>query len=454
MNIKSLTTAIIDNDIIAFTDHLEILSDLDEMDQYGFNPLIEAVIMQRSEMLQKLLSKKVNIDNPDGCGRTALHWAVYNNDLQVCKILLTHGANPNAYTTAGHPILVYPLLREQSELVNLLSDNGANIDFAKEYIHVKLLGHRYELIGQAFIPSSNKELVAVDFDGFYIEGSINIVKDSLARFAKNYFAKNLKEYFPILNISASVLNNLAILAKYQHYLVDAKDHKVELEKIFNSEIVTLPVLYQGHAITFTFFNNILVKCDRGANSKKEGTIVIYEINKQFNKYDLFSKITFTVNDDNYLHSGIKDILGLKTLYTMPIAPQTIGNCSWANTEAIFPIMNLLVKYKKATDKEKLISESLELYEIWQKWDKEQALYSYMQRIETANEQNSAVMASTLGAILVKLIADGEDFEQIKDIIKLLNQPKYKFVLRIYSTIFDNNSSSAIGEKLKKALPIN
>src|SRR3990167_11404573 len=93
---------------------------LNFIDEYGYTPLIETCIMDDIEKAKVILDYKPDIHFPDLIGHTALHWAVDNNNLELCELLLKHGANPNAYTIAGMPVLVKPLLREQNELKNLL----------------------------------------------------------------------------------------------------------------------------------------------------------------------------------------------------------------------------------------------------------------------------------------------------------------------------------------------
>ncbi len=80
-------------------------------------------------------------------GQTALHWAVNNDNVEISRLLLQFGADPNAYSDNGQPVLFYPLLRHHQELIKLLSDKGANREFAQDYIQAKLLGHRFELKG-------------------------------------------------------------------------------------------------------------------------------------------------------------------------------------------------------------------------------------------------------------------------------------------------------------------
>ena len=135
---------------------------LDDMDEYGFTPLIECVICNQVPIAEQLIARGVDINKGDMTDRTALHWAVDNNNLELIKLLLKHGANPNAYAMGGLPILVYPLLREQQTIKHLLYQYGAKIDFALDFIQGKLIGHRFELRGDVDILTAENRFIELD----------------------------------------------------------------------------------------------------------------------------------------------------------------------------------------------------------------------------------------------------------------------------------------------------
>src|SRR5690606_4766063 len=102
---------------------------LDDIDEYGFTPLIECAITRQVEIAEQLIARKVDINKADVTGRTPLHWAVDNNDVAMTQLLLNYGADSNAYTRNGLSILVYPVLRRQDTLKHLLYQHGAKLDF-------------------------------------------------------------------------------------------------------------------------------------------------------------------------------------------------------------------------------------------------------------------------------------------------------------------------------------
>jgi ankyrin repeat protein len=49
----------------------------------------------------KLIESKIDLDELDEDGHTALHWAVFRADIDFVKLLLEAGANPNILSADG-----------------------------------------------------------------------------------------------------------------------------------------------------------------------------------------------------------------------------------------------------------------------------------------------------------------------------------------------------------------
>nr|MCH9717852.1 ankyrin repeat domain-containing protein [Gammaproteobacteria bacterium] len=163
---------------------------LDDMDEYGFTPLIESVIAKQPAIAKELIQRGVHVNEQDVTKRTALHWAVDNDDLKFSKGLLAAGADPNAFTRAGLSVLVYPVLREQHDIKHLLYQYGGKLDFALDFIAAKLLGHRFELIGDVDILTAQNKFIEVNYEGFILEFTVAIIRDSLMRFTSSYSTRH------------------------------------------------------------------------------------------------------------------------------------------------------------------------------------------------------------------------------------------------------------------------
>ena len=66
---------------------------------------------------------------------------------------------------------------------------GADPEFALDYINTKLLGHRYELRGYADIVDQEGRFTELSYEGFILEFTLDVVRQSLADFKNNYAAR-------------------------------------------------------------------------------------------------------------------------------------------------------------------------------------------------------------------------------------------------------------------------
>ncbi len=241
---------------------------LNEVDEYGYTPLIQTAIVNSIPKAKLILEAGAEIDFTDLTGRTALHWAVDNNNLELAELLLDRRANPNAYTRAGQPVLAMPVLRKQDAIKQLLYRYGADLNFAQDFINAKLLGHRFELEGRVDILDNQGTFIEIEFEGFYLEFNLAIIAESLIDFKNNFGGKHLKEFFPSLKVIINNLKNGAELIKYQHYLVEIKEHEKRIDALLNANPLLIPIAYEGHAISFIRYNGWLIRCDRGAYGRR------------------------------------------------------------------------------------------------------------------------------------------------------------------------------------------
>ena len=203
-------------------------------------------------------------------GRYPLHWAVDNNDVDLARLLLTHGADANAYTRNGLSVLVYPVLRGHDTLKHLLYQYGAKLDFALDFINGKLLGHRFELKGDVDIVTAQGEFIELDYEGFMLEFTVAVIKDSLRRFISSYSTRHLREYFPLIHVIMDAFSDAAELLQMQHHPRLNKEHLARLQQLLNAPMLILPAASRGHAMGFVRFGQWWAKIDRGENSLQEG----------------------------------------------------------------------------------------------------------------------------------------------------------------------------------------
>src|SRR3990167_10078056 len=68
--------------------------EINEVDQYGFTPLIEAAIVDNVDLSRLLIEHGADVHMADMVERTALHWASDNNNIALCELLLEKDAYP------------------------------------------------------------------------------------------------------------------------------------------------------------------------------------------------------------------------------------------------------------------------------------------------------------------------------------------------------------------------
>ncbi|MBS0357767.1 MAG: ankyrin repeat domain-containing protein [Proteobacteria bacterium] len=431
--------------------------EVDEIDKYGFTPLIEATLMNKNDIAELLIDQKASVSLRDATGNSPLHWAVENNNIPLCQLYLEHKADPNAYNYSAQPVLAFPLLRGQKKLKQLLYQYGGDLNFAQDYIHLKLLGHRYELNGQVHIVTPSERMILLDFEGFFLEFTLGIIQDSLTRYQNHYTAKHLRNYFNHLKKIINALKVASELVKYRHYTVNIEKFSDQINPLLiKKDPLILPIAYEGHAITWVRFENWFIKCDR--NETNNIGVAIYRMKNpdrltpEFYKYLLYQK-----HNENFVLNGIDQALELQFITELPMTPQTAGNCSWANVEACVPalMMLLLMKQQLSTNIDDIKKEVMDFYRQWHEWDQDRAIEQILHYFIPASEARQASYAAALAAVLFQRCNSKvpRDLQHAKKILKILTTTKYQYILKSYIEVYWEKNKTAEGKNLMKLLEI-
>ena len=414
--------------------HLREGFTLDDMDEYGFTPLIESVITRQPLVAKELLMRGVDVNKPDVLGRTALHWAVDQGEVALARFLLNNGANPNAYDRNGLSVLVYPVLRGQNEIKHMLYQFGAKLDFALDFIGGKLIGHRFELLGDADIVNDKGEFIELSYEGFILEFTVAVVKDSLRRFTSSYSTRHLRDEFPLVQ---SILDGFIVadeLLQFQHQVVLTEEHWSRIAQLIQAPVLILPAASRGHALCFVRCGTWWAKIDRGENSLKEGTVNIYRMTKpQALTVNFVHAFLYKKQPRAYFQQKINDVLGLVPMHRLPVSPQIAGNCSWANVQAVIPTAYVLQQLQAQMSFS--AEDAMHLFQTWVDWDQDRALDECVQRFYLANAVRRASLAGMLGAVLFHA-CDAENtshFARAEKILAILTLSEYKYILQSYLT---------------------
>lgn len=436
----NLSDAIIHGSTQAVQNAINQGAELNEIDAYGYTPLIQTCIVNNIDMAKIVLSAKADVNFTDLTGRSPLHWAADNNNHELCELLLKNGADPNSYTRAGQSVLVMPVLRHQEKLKQLLYQHGANLSFAQDFINGKLLGHRYELEGRVDIVDTKNTFVEIELEGFYLEFSLAIVYQSLIDFKLNFGGKHLNHYFDAVEKIISALKNAAELIKFQHYLVDIREHEQRIQQMLHHVPLVIPVIYEGHAINFIALGQYLVRIDRGAYGRDHGTVIIYSMQhpNRLNN-DFIKQLIYKRQHRDYIDHGLIKDLGLTAVKTLPISEQVSGNCSWANVEAVVPSLLFLLLVHDNVELENAEQEALHFFNEWVDWDNNRALTFCIQSFERLDDKaRKASKAALMAAILFQKYRfdDAHEREHADKIMKIFRRnPEYQYILKCYEEVF-------------------
>lgn len=453
----SLADAILQENVDDVRQLLRYGDDANQIDEYGFTPLIEAAIVENIDITKLLLSQGANPNQQDVTGGTPLQWAVENNNPDLCKLLLSHGANPNAYNFSGQPILAMPTLRRQTPLRQLLVQAGADQVFAQDYINTKLLGHMFELIGTATIVDPQNQFVEVDFEGFFLEITIGLIADSLAQFQNHFAARKLRRYSGVSNFIVEVLMRASELIKYQQYRVDLSKYQQRIDALIRQQPLLIPVGYEGHAITFITYDDLWVKCDRREDSRLYDNIMFYRVGNQDHlNMSFFKRLFFEKKSSEFVNDELDQYLDLKPITELKVEAQISGNCSWANVEAAIPAIFFLVLMKLNSEKDAIAyfkTLSLNYFHRWREWNKERALQFCIQSYERGDAIRKACKAEILAAILFQRCnpESATDQQYIESILSVLIKSPYEYILRNYLRIYYYENPTEEGKRFFQLL---
>ena len=425
--------------------------DLEEFDRFGFRPLIEAVICKKINVLNALIAYGVRVEQADLIGRTALQWASDQGNVEICKLLLEHGANPNHASEDGQPILVYPILREQLDLVNLLQEYGADLVFAQDFISAKLVGHRFELTGETDIITPDGVFIPLSYEGFYLEFTCDLMRRSLNNYINSIPGQRYVEYTEKITTVLRCLSRASTLMEFSKYKNKAPFVPI-IQQILNSEPLIIPVSHAGHAITFVKFGKFFAKCDRGVGNFVDTTVVYRITNPTAFTLEFLQNLIYEAKTNNFMQFELKELLGLKFVQKLPTKSQKSGNCSWANVEASVPALLFVLSLTDLNDKAasgRIKQEIIAFYTAWVEWDKDSALDEALHDFDNSVPPRQLSKAMSLASILVQHCNAKKSKEVIraKKILARLTNPNYQFILYNIRVLYGKKQAQDVGANI-------
>lgn len=93
-------------------------------------PLIDAVRSGDLQHVRALLKSGINVNQPEGDGATALHWAAHDDRIELVRLLLDAGASPRAANDLGVTPLHLAAANGNAPMMRLLLDKRADANAA------------------------------------------------------------------------------------------------------------------------------------------------------------------------------------------------------------------------------------------------------------------------------------------------------------------------------------
>lgn len=455
----TLAQQIIHQNISGVEQYLRAGVPINDFDEYGYTPLIETAIVNSVELARLLLEQGADPNMKDVVGGTALHWAVENSNHELAALLLSKGADANAHNNNGEPVLAKPILRADDKLKKLLIEHGATSQFAMDYINTKLLGHYYELRGEVDIVTPQNEFTEVSLEGFFLEFSTGLLLKSLRDFRHNYAARKLDHYFFEFDRIAEAIANAERLAHLQQYQIDRGQYRDEIRRRLQEELLVLPIGCEGHATAIIIYQDTLVTIDRRKEGHRFNGISFYSIGNHLAlNEELLNYLLYEKKQQVFLEKELHRILGLRLQAQMLIEPQASGNCSWANLEAVIPAALTLLRPELQTFDQGVLDydhEAIQVYRVWREWNRRRALDFCLQAFPSADKKRKASIVAILANVVFQRLdaRKATDVDLAERIVPILQAKGYEYVLQSWRTYYYIRKKTQAGKNLQQLLRI-
>ena len=121
------------------------LNDINNVDKYGMTQLTRASKYGHIDIVKLLLDwgSDPNYQNEDRSGRTALMWASLFGRTDIVKLLLARGADSNIVTRYGETAIMCVSLFGHIEILELLLDKGSDPNIVNEHGETAIMWATY-----------------------------------------------------------------------------------------------------------------------------------------------------------------------------------------------------------------------------------------------------------------------------------------------------------------------
>ncbi|MCL5436393.1 MAG: ankyrin repeat domain-containing protein [Candidatus Dependentiae bacterium] len=108
-------------------------ADVNIKNKHGARPLHWACFNNNVEMIKFLVEKGADVNVKNGFGEPPLYWACFNDNVEAVKFLVENGADVNIKDGFGETPLHWACFNNNVEMVKFLVENGADVTVKCEY---------------------------------------------------------------------------------------------------------------------------------------------------------------------------------------------------------------------------------------------------------------------------------------------------------------------------------
>lgn len=307
---------------------LKASANVEMRDTDGNTALIHAAKTGQYLITRMLIMKGAQIEAKDNKGVTALMWAAVMRHKKTVEILLDARAKLEVCDHRGRTAILFA--HPHMQIVSLLEERGANRKYAESILAIKSLSHAWGIEGQSILVNEKgnyttflkwagwQEQFAMHMLFTHVTDffkSNTIISDKLSKEDQEQICHSIANSFPLSNNHANFFitiesgRPLVILGGTKHHIIGLIMKKNKSNQ------------YQ------------LIVCNRG-EGRVTNTTTYYLIPQSSLNESLVDKLTATYMDsDSFSH--MLSNLTLQPIDGFAQKGQKVGNCTWANSKAIF-----------------------------------------------------------------------------------------------------------------------
>lgn len=345
-NGKLPLTCAVDNDAVPMVQKLcELGADRNKQDLLGCTPFIRAVDKGSVAMVQKLYDLHVNMNVSGSQGFTALTRVVAKGDAVMTAMLLNLiGMDVDLPDGAGRTPLLCAMMGHNTVIANILLDRGANREISEKLVLKKKIAHIWTFSGFDEERESNGTTYRIPFEGESLMDSQAWVASYIREFVERIpqpYQKWIKEY---------MIENSEYACSSAIHHDGAITSKSIVQRIQARKTTELSSGFRNHAYTVYFDRDKLYVCNRGQGMTQHA-IECYSCPAAFVTEDMVEKL----RGGSCLHEEMRTFfhgfpIGPKIEEEcFDMKPQKVGNCAWANTKPAAMILEYLALHDMIPD---------------------------------------------------------------------------------------------------------